>query len=80
MGSTVSKKDDAEVIREVTACIEHAIAKNRRQEWVAISILATLFSVGLSLFIYGALAHFWELLIPGGLAQVTIFRTSPLAD
>lgn len=68
----MSKKDDAEVVREVTACIEQAIAKNHRQEWLAIAVLVLLFLAGVGLLVYGAIAQVWQLLIPGGLAQVTI--------
>ena len=68
----MSKKDDAEAVREVTSCIDAAIEKNHRQEWVAIGVLVALFLTGLGLLVYGALAQVWQLLIPGGLAQLTI--------
>ena len=68
----LTKKDDAEIVREVAACIELARLKNRKQEWVAVGVLVTLFGVGLGLLIYGAVANHWQLLIPGGLAQVTV--------
>jgi hypothetical protein len=68
----LSKKDDAEIVREVTKCILAAIAKNRRQEWVAIGVLVSLFLVGLGLLIYGALAQVWQLVVPGGIIQTTI--------
>lgn len=68
----MSKKDTAEVVREVTACIEAAIAKNRRQEWIVIGVLLALFAIGLGLLVLGAVSQTWALLAPGGLVQVTI--------
>jgi len=68
----VSKKDDAEVTREVTACIETALGKNRRQEWIVISVLLALFVTGLGLLVYGAATQTWVLLASGGLVQITI--------
>lgn len=66
------KQDDARVVREVTACIEAATAKNRRQEWVVIGLLVALFVTGLGLLVYGAWTQAWGLLVPGGLIQITI--------
>jgi len=73
-GSVLSKQkpDDAKVVREVTGCIDAAIAKNRRQEWVVIGVLVALFTTGLGLLVYGAWTQTWGLLVPGGLIQVTI--------
>lgn len=68
----MSKKADAEVVREVTACIEAAIAKNRRQEWIVVGVLLALFATGLGLLTFGAISQMWALLAPGGLVQVTI--------
>ena len=68
----MSKKEDAEVVREVTRCIDAAISKNRRQEWLAIGTLVGLFLVGLGLLVYGAVVQAWQLLIPGGITQLTI--------
>ncbi|QEG27246.1 hypothetical protein GobsT_20000 [Gemmata obscuriglobus] len=68
----MSRKNDAEVVREVTACIEAAIAKNRRQEWIVVGVLLALFTTGLSLLVYGAVSQIWALLASGGLVQVTI--------
>src|SRR5205807_431489 len=70
--AVLSKKDDAEVVREVTACIDQAIAKNHRQEWLAITTLVLLFLAGLGLLVYGAIAQVWQLLVPGGLVQLTV--------
>jgi hypothetical protein len=69
----LSAKTDAEVVREVTACIEAAVEKNRRTERVVIGILITLFAAGLGLLIYVALTQQWQLLVPGGLVQMVIF-------
>jgi hypothetical protein len=69
----LSQKTDAEVIREVTACIDAAIEKNRRTERAVIAILVSLFLAGLGLLIYGAIIRRWELLVPGGLAQLIIY-------
>jgi hypothetical protein len=66
-------KTDAEVIREVTACIDEAIGKNRRTEYLAIVVLVSLFTVGLGLLIYGAVVQEWKLLAPGGIVQAIIF-------
>jgi hypothetical protein len=68
----LSRKDDAEVIREVTASIEEAIAKNRRHELLVIAALLAMFLVGLGLLVYGAVAPAWQLLVPGGLVQLAI--------
>jgi hypothetical protein len=68
----VSKKDQSEVVREVTTCIEAAIAKNRRQEWIVTGVLLALFVTGLGLLVYGALTRTWPLLASGGLVQITI--------
>ena len=69
----MSRKTDAEVVREVTTCIDAAIEKNRRTERVVIAVLILLFLTGLGLLIYGALIRRWELLVPGGLAQLVIY-------
>jgi hypothetical protein len=69
----LSGKTDAEVVREVTACIDEAIVKNRRTERVVVAILIALFLTGLGLLIYGAVIQRWELLVPGGLAQLIIY-------
>ena len=61
-----------EVVREVTACIERAIAKNRRQEWTVVGVLLALFATGLGMLVYGAVSQTWALLGSGGLIQVTI--------
>src|SRR5437868_6197315 len=45
----VSAKTDAEVVREVTACIDAAVEKNRRTERIVVGILVALFTVGLGL-------------------------------
>ena len=68
----MAPKDDAEVIREVTATIESAIKRNRRTEWVAIVVLVALFSVGLGLVTYGAAIQRWQILAPGGILQLAI--------
>lgn len=68
----MSKKDDAEVVREVTAVIEAAIAKNRRQEWIVTGVLLALFAAGLALLAYGATTQAWSLMVSGGLVQITI--------
>ena len=68
----MSKKSDAEVVREVTARIDAAIAANRRQEWLVILSLLALFFVGLGLLVYGAAIQAWQFLVPGGLLQMAI--------
>ena len=68
----MSRKTDGEVVREVTASIDRAIAKNRRQEWVVIGVLVSLFAVGLGLLVFGAVTQTWALLAPGGLIQMAI--------
>ncbi|MBI3821867.1 MAG: hypothetical protein HY289_04200 [Planctomycetes bacterium] len=68
----MTKKTDAEVVREVTARIDASIAENRRSEHVIIGVLLALFAVGLTLIIWGAVIGRWELLVPGGFAQLTI--------
>ena len=68
----MTKKTDAEMVREVTARIDATIAENRRSEHVIIGVLLALFAVGLTLLIWGALIGRWELLVPGGLFQLTI--------
>jgi hypothetical protein len=68
----VSRAEDAELIREVTAYIEVANAANRRQEWVVTGLLVALAVVGLGMLIYGAVAQAWQLVIPGGLIQSAV--------
>lgn len=68
----MSRKADVELVREVTAAIEAAIAANRRLEWLVIAGLIALFVVGLALLVYGALTQSWQLLVPGGLIQTAI--------
>jgi ABC-type uncharacterized transport system permease subunit len=68
----MTKKTDAEVVREVTARIDATIAQNQRSEHVIIGVLLALFAVGITRMIWGALIGRWELLAPGGLAQLTI--------
>ena len=53
----MSRKADVELVREVTAAIEAAIAANRRLEWFVIAGLVALFGVGLGLLVYGAVAQ-----------------------
>lgn len=47
----MSRKDDAEVIREVTAWIEQANAKIRHHEVIVIGALVAMFLVGLGLLV-----------------------------
>ena len=68
----MSRKADVEIVREVTAQIEAAIAANRRQEWIVIGSLIALFVVGLSLLVYGAVIQAWQALVPGGLIQTVV--------
>jgi hypothetical protein len=68
----MTKKLDAEVIREVTARIDASIAENRRSERLIMGVLLALFAVGLTLLIWGAAVSRWELLVPGGIAQFTV--------
>jgi hypothetical protein len=68
----MSRKTEAELVREVTTAIEVAIAANRRLEWLVIAGLASVFIIGLALLVYGALTQIWQLLIPGGLIQTAI--------
>ena len=69
----MSQKTDAEVISQVTAYIDAAVEKNKRTEHVVMSMLVLLIVVGLGLIVYGAGTRRWELLAPGGLAQVLVF-------
>ena len=69
----MSRKSDAEVVQEVTACIDAAIEKNRRAERIVIAVLVLLFLAGLGLLVYGAAIQRWELLVPGSLVQLVIF-------
>jgi hypothetical protein len=66
------RKDDAAVIREVTAVIDAAIAANRRSERVIVLVLIALFAVGLTLILWGAYLGKWQFLVPGGILQLTI--------
>ncbi len=68
----MAKKDDAEVVREVTARIDAAISENRHRERIIIAALLALFAVGLALIVWGAAIRHWELLVPGGIIQLTI--------
>jgi MFS superfamily sulfate permease-like transporter len=69
----LSKKSDAEVIRQVEACIDAAIEKNRHTERIVIGVLVSLFVVGLGLMVYAAIIRRWELLVPGSLLQIILF-------
>ena len=68
----MSKKDDAEVIREVSARIDATLAENRRSERVIIGVLLVLFASGLVFIIWGAVSGRWELMVPGGILQLTV--------
>ncbi len=68
----MSKKDDAEVVREVSDAVDAAISKNHRTERVVVGVLIALFAVGLGLLVFGAVVQRWELLVPGTLTQLTI--------
>lgn len=68
----MSKKADADVVREVTARIDTTIAENRRSERVIVVALLLLFAVGLGLIVWGAAIGRWELLVPGGILQLTV--------
>ena len=68
----MAKKADADVVREVTARIDTTITENRRSERVIVVSLLLLFSVGLGLIIWGASIGSWELLVPGGILQLTV--------
>lgn len=50
----MTKKSDAEVVREVTARIDATIAENRRTERIIVAVLLALFGVGLTLIVWGA--------------------------
>jgi hypothetical protein len=62
----------ADVVREVSECIEQALTHNRSQERLIVGLLAVLFLTGLGLLIFGAIAQSWTLLVPGGLVQLAI--------
>ena len=68
----MAKKTDADVVREVTARIDATIEANRRNERIIIVALLALFAVGLTLIIWGAAIGRWELLVPGGIFQLTV--------
>src|SRR5439155_7863343 len=59
-------------VREVSACVDLAIEKNRRSERLVMAALVALFAVGLGLLLIGAFSGYWQLLVPGGIVQVTI--------
>ncbi|HTU92467.1 MAG TPA: hypothetical protein VMF69_20465 [Gemmataceae bacterium] len=67
------KKSDTEVIREVEACIDAAIEKNRHTERIVIGVLLTLFVAGLGLMVYAVVSQRWELLVPGSIVQILLF-------
>lgn len=69
----MSWKSDAEVVREVTACIDSAIEKNRRTERIVITVLLLFFLTGLGLLIYGGVIGRWEFFVPGGMVQLVIY-------
>jgi hypothetical protein len=68
----LSVKTDAEVIREVSERIDLAIRANRTRESIIGVVLVLLILVGLGLMIYGAAIKHWELLVPGGVTQLSI--------
>jgi len=68
----MTKKADADVVREVTARIDATIAENRRSERIIVVALLLLFGVGLGLIVLGASIGRWELLVPGGILQLTV--------
>jgi hypothetical protein len=70
--NSVSKTDDAELIRLVTERINDAIQKNPHTERLYVAGLVLLFLAGLALLIVGAITQRWELLAPGGLVQLAI--------
>jgi hypothetical protein len=70
---TLRNSPDSDVIREVEACIDAAIEKNRHTERIVIGVLVTLFVAGLGLMVYAAIVQRWELLVPGSIVQVIIF-------
>ncbi len=55
---------DADIIREVTVCVEEAIRKNRRIETTLIIILVGVSSAGLLLLIIGAIRQQWAIALP----------------
>ena len=67
------KKSDEEVIREVEACIDAAIEKNRHTERIVVGVLLMLFVAGLGLMIYAAISQRWEMLVPGSIVQIILF-------
>jgi hypothetical protein len=71
--AALSQKTDAEIIGQVTEYIDAAVGKNRRSEYVVMSVLVVLIVAGLSFVAYGAASQRWELLAPGGLAQLLVW-------
>jgi hypothetical protein len=69
----LSRKSDADVVREVTAVIDAAIEKNRRTERIVIVALLLFFLTGLGLLIFGAVIGRWEIFVPGGMVQLVIY-------
>jgi hypothetical protein len=65
----LTRKSDAEVIREVSDRIDLAIRENRRHERVIVVVLVSLFAVGLGLILYGRRSRHGNCLPPGGLLQ-----------
>jgi hypothetical protein len=63
---------DAEIVREVTRCVEEAIGKNRRIETVLIVILVCVSAVGVGLLVFGAYIRQWAIALPGGLCELAL--------
>jgi hypothetical protein len=63
---------ETDVVRAVTAEIDIALRVNRRHEVVVVILLVSLFAVGLSLIVYGALTHQWLVFASGGLVKIAI--------
>jgi hypothetical protein len=63
---------DADVIREVTQCIERGDKKNRRIETALVILLVGLSVTGLVLLVIGAIRQQWGIALPGGLCELSI--------
>jgi hypothetical protein len=68
----LAKLDDAQVIREVSERIDHAISQNRQRERIVVAVLMSLFSVGLALILLGSIGNRMTLIVPGGIVQLTV--------
>jgi hypothetical protein len=63
---------DADIVREVTACVEEAIRKNGKIEIILITMLVGIFSTGLALLILGGYYQQPGIALSGSLCELSI--------